>query len=243
MTRTSRLASAVSCGLLLLGAACARPASQVAGAPAPRAAAASDAPAEVRDTVHYRALRRRLAAFAGVSGAADSVRAFDMDSLRRAFAASSDYAPYSLDTDLRKAMFAALDRSAFAEARRLADSALALNYLDIFAHIGADMAARKSGDERAHQFHEAMVRGLLGAIFSSGEGTAQSPWVVLSVDEEYAVLQTQGLRRSEQALSRCANGRDCDVLTVEDGRGGESRRLWFDVSTPKGWLVRQFRER
>jgi hypothetical protein len=228
----------------LLASACAHPPAR-AGNPggSPAAAARVETRAPAADTVAYRAMRRRLAGFSGVAGAADSVRAFDFLALRSAFAGSSDYSPYDVDTDLRKAMFGALEGSKFADASRLADSALALNYLDIFAHVGAGMAARGANDEQADRFHEALVGGLLAAILASGKGTAQSPWVVLSIDEEYAVLQAQGLRRTEQMLGKCDDGRACDVLTVTDAEGGSPRQLYFDITAPRTWMMHRFEGR
>lgn len=192
------------------------------------------------DTVIYRGMRARLRGFATMPGAADSVRAFDVDALRRAHAASSDYDPYGSDSDLRQAMFQALDRGAWADGRRLADSALAVNYLDVFAHLGAAVASDKLRDATRSQFHQAMMRALIGAILASGAGTKESPWVVLSVDEEYAVLQARGLSRETQAVVECAGDHECDVLSVVGRDGGAPSSVYFDITTPKRWLTRKF---
>ena len=196
------------------------------------------APARV-DPTAYRALLRRLEGFAGLPRGADSVGATDFAELRRVYAQSSDYSPYDSDVDLRNEMFGALQRSAFGEARRLADSALAGSYLDIFAHIGAATAAARLADTARSEFHRSMALGLMGAILASGEGTEASPWVVISVDEEYAVLQTQGLNRQMQSTGSCANGRRCDVLTAVDPQTGKTKALYFDITLPMGWLTRQ----
>jgi hypothetical protein len=99
------------------------------------------------------------------------------------------------------------------------------------------MAAAGLADSARGRFHRAMALGLLGAIGATGEGTEQSPWVVLSVDEEYAVLQSQGLERQMQRTSTCGAQVRCDVLTVV-GRDGAPATLYFDISLPMGWLAR-----
>ena len=217
------------------------PALEHANIPSGGVAATVDTPAA--DTGEWRTLRRRLAGFATATRPADSVAAVDFAALRSTYAASGDYDPYGSDAELRKAMFDALGRDDFAGARRLADSALAQNYLDLFAHVGANAAASGLGDSSRADFHVAVIRGLFEAIAATGDGTEAKPWVVLSVDEEYALLQAQGLERTQQSLSTCAGGRPCDILTVTERRGGATRTLYFDITLPHGWLTRRFEEK
>ena len=162
------------------------------------------------------------------------------DSLRFGFAATRSYDPYGVDAERRTAMFAALDRGDHLAARAMADSALATNYVDPFAHLVASVAAGGADDGTAAAYHRAVFRGLIDSILGRGGRTPDSAMVVISVDEEYALLQALGLRRESQGLGACA-GRACDILEVVD-RSGERSVLYFDVSIPKGWLDRSFRQ-
>lgn len=217
----------------LLTLACGAGGARVEEAPAPARTETVAAPRPiVGDSAAYRRLRDRL------RGGDLSV---PFDSLRLAYAASDAYDPYGVDSDRRKAMFEALDRGDHAAARAAADSTLAENYVDGYAHMAASVAARESGDSAAARFHRAVFRGLIESIGARGGRTPDSAMLVISVDEEYVFLQALGLRRGMQALTDCA-GRACDALEVVDRRTGEKYHLFFDVSIPTARLARQFEE-
>jgi hypothetical protein len=199
-------------------------------APASALPAAMGATASITlpDTAEYARLLARLKG--GDTG-------IDFRRLRLAYAATSAYQPYDVDTELRNAMFEALGKGEHARARTLADSALSKNYLDIFAHIAAAASARELMDNTAADFHRTLAQGLLASI-GRGDNSKDAPFLVISVDEEYAFLQTMGLERTTQGLSTCA-GHPCDQLTVRDSQNGKTSVLYFDVTIPFGSFSRQ----
>jgi hypothetical protein len=209
--------------------ACASGGAPPAGSPEPARPEVTAMP--VGDSATYQRLAARLRA---------GDVAIPFDSLRFGFAATASYDPYGVDGDRRKAMFAALDRGDHRAARAMADSALADSYVDPFAHLVAGIAAGAVDDSAAAAFHGAVFRGLLDSIRERGGRTPDSAMVVISVDEEYALLEALGLRREMQGLGECG-GRACDILDVVDRSGGK-RTLYFDVSIPKAWLDRKFRQ-
>lgn len=163
----------------------------------------------------------------------------DPASLRLALVASAHYSPYgsSLD-DTREALEAAVERDDFAAVVRAADAILAADYTDIDAHVWKSWATEMLGDSALSRRHQAFATGLIDAILDSGEGSEESPWVVISVREEYTILKVLGCRSMEQNLGQCA-GKRCDVLRVKDVETGEETTLHFDVSIPYGHMRRQ----
>ncbi len=168
----------------------------------------------------------------------------DLSALRRQFASTTFYSPYSTGFDeQRERMWARLDAHDAAAAAAVADSLLAANYVDLDAHVGAGVAASTLGDSLAAAHHFALARAILRSIESTGDGrTSDRPLFVLSPAEEYSYLGAVGLRRvGIQALDQCAAGRACDRLEVAPRAGGEKFDLYFDVSLPMAHLDRQFK--
>ena len=211
--------------LVLLGTGCPRPTPPGSLAPALDAAAKITLP----DSAEYAPLLARL------KGGDTSI---DFRHLRLAYAATSAYHPYDVDPKLRNAMFEALGKGEHARARALADSALSTNYLDIFAHIAASASAQGLMDDTAATFHQMLAQGLITSI-GRGGNNRDAPYVVISVDEEYAFLQVNGLERTTQGLTTCA-GHPCDQLTVRDSQSGKTSMMYFDVAIPLGSFSRQF---
>ena len=167
----------------------------------------------------------------------------DYSAFRLAYAASDGYAPYDTDTsDRRRRMLSALfDADDPARALAVADSVLALNYTDIDGHFISMIASRDQDDPARSAFHERIGSGLVASIRTSGEGTTPtSPWHVISVDEEYALLRYFGLQIEQQAMTDC-NGSRCDHLVIQEPGANDPTDLYFDVSIPWDYLQRQSR--
>ncbi len=74
--------------------------------------------------------------------------------------------------------------------------------------------------EKEYEFGRALLEGLL----LTGDGSAERPYLVLRVADEYDVLASLSLRcRAHQVAFR--GGRAYDALACEDGRD-----VWFDVT-------------
>jgi hypothetical protein len=167
----------------------------------------------------------------------------DFSALRRQFALTTFYDPYSTDADDRRhRMLARLNQKDEAGAGVIADSALAVNYLDLDANLVAGISADARGDTLAVARHFAVLRGILRSIESTGDGRGgDRPLFVLSPAEEYSYLNARELQRvGSQSLSSCTGGRRCDILEVAPDAGGKRFELYFDVSLPLAHLQRQF---
>jgi hypothetical protein len=76
-----------------------------------------------------------------------------------------------------------------------------------------------------------VFRGLIDSIRSSGDGKSPATaWVVISVDEEYAVLRALEFKPSGQSLLR-QNGHSYDVMKAKNDDGTE-QTFYFNVDIP-----------
>ncbi|HVR06471.1 MAG TPA: DUF4919 domain-containing protein [Thermoanaerobaculia bacterium] len=184
----------------------------VAGALAPRAAYPGPAPAS------YESLLEK--ARRGDAG-------LDFTALRMAWADRLAKAARA-DSDLRNKMFDALHKDQWAVVIETGNKVLAQNYLDIDAHMFVAFAYEKTHDaERAAQ-HRTMGNGLMKSILASGNGRDfNTAFVVVSVDEEYAVLRHYRLASGKQDLVT-AGGHSYDVLTAQTD-AHEEATVYFNI--------------
>jgi hypothetical protein len=138
----------------------------------------------------------------------------DFDALRREWGDRDDFMQLcEFDRPLRMAG-AAMDASAWEEVLRIADSWLARCVVDIDFHAVRANALQELG--RTAEFEQQLRwrDGLLESILRTGDGkTEETAWVVISVAEEYSVLNALGLRRETQSLT--TSGRDRIEAEVE----------------------------
>lgn len=162
----------------------------------------------------------------------------DYTAARMAYTKTPQYVPYPVRWEGNHAMFDALERRKFAEARRLADSMLATNYVDADAHLGAMTAAFSLGDSVRGHFHGAVYRGLIRSIGARSGRTLDSAIIVISLQEEYALLRARGLERTAVAMFHC--GRSiCEEMEVIERATRSKRTLYFDISIPQAWGAKQ----
>ena len=140
----------------------------------------------------------------------DGDKTVDFKELRMAYAESSRYSPYGGDSEAQKAMFAAMRASQWDEVLKQSAKILEKNYVDINAHFGAFVAN-----------HE--------------KGITDKAFVVISTDEEYALLNYLDLRPMGQALIN-SGGHSYDKLTAVDPKTNEKYELFFNIDKPFGWL-------
>ncbi|HET7461140.1 MAG TPA: DUF4919 domain-containing protein [Longimicrobium sp.] len=185
--------------------------------------------ARAQDTQTYRALLARAQA---------GDESVDFTALRKAWAASPEYAPYGSDADEHAdSMRAALERSDWARAIREADAVLAVTWLDTDAHVMKAFAAGRMGDAPAAERERMVARRIVQSVADSGAGTQQSPFVVVTVAEEYAYLRMNGFEPSVQGLDRCGD-RECDRMDAVNPDTSERRTFYFDITLPAGHLRR-----
>jgi hypothetical protein len=91
--------------------------------------------------------------------------------------------------------------------------------VDIDAHMLASVAHAQTDQHVEAGAHATWYRGLVDSILQSGSGrSATSPFVVISVPEEYAVLRALHLQPKGQSL---LNG-GIDAIEVTDADGTEA---------------------
>lgn len=153
--------------------------------------------------------------------------------LRLAFYESPNYNPYAPMMTYRP-MNAALAQKNYEEALKIADSVLAKNFVEINAHMTAQIAHQELGNTERAQFHKFMVDGLLNSIKSNVDGKSlDTAYEVISINEEYGLIRSLGLRPIKQGLVP-NKGHHFDAITVVDQTGKESV-IYFNVDKPFNW--------
>jgi hypothetical protein len=108
--------------------------------------------------------------------------------------------------------------------------------VDIDAHMLASVAHAQTGQHVEAGAHATWFRGLVDSVLQSGSGrSADSPFVVISVTEEYAVLRALHLQAKRQSL---LNG-GIDAIAVSDADGREVT-MYFLPSAHWRRLEQQF---
>lgn len=162
--------------------------------------------------------------------------AIDYAQLRLAFAETAGFSPYGVgEADLVREARKGLEQGDATLALERALKVLEGNYVYPEAHLLASRAYRELGNSGRAEFHLAVLHGLFESIRDSGKGSQDSPYVVITTDEEYFVLGMLGLKSRRQALLTCA-GKPCDMLEGVDPKTEEVHEYYFDVSIPMGYM-------
>lgn len=151
----------------------------------------------------------------------------DFGKLRLAYAQTPTYYPYDANmTKLHQHMRQKLKDGDALAAAGIAKRVLAQDYVDIDAH---QVLARGKGP--CADFHHAVAEKLLQSILSSGDGkTPKTAYVVVSIDEEYDLLDSLGLQALVQSLTE-RDGHHYDLLLVAHATGGPVP-IFFNVDMP-----------
>ncbi len=76
----------------------------------------------------------------------------------------------------------------------------------------------------------------MDSILTNGDGRSfATAFKVITIDEEYAVLQVLGVRKADQSLVE-HGGSSFDLFTVNDPESGKEFTLYFNVDLPLRWL-------
>ena len=154
--------------------------------------------------------------------------------LRLAFYDSPNYNPYAPMMTYRP-MNAAINQKNYEEALKIAESVLAKNFVEINAHITAQIAYQETGNAERAQFHKFMVDGLLKSIKSNVDGKSPATaFEVISINEEYGLIRSLGLRPIKQALVN-DKGHSYDAITVVDPQTNQESILYFNIDKPFSW--------
>jgi len=144
--------------------------------------------------------------------------------------ASDKYDPYSADLgDAERAAKNQQPDEARAKLRQAGINVL----LSPRAHMLAARLALAAGDRQAFERETAAARSCIAGILAGGDGSAEKPYPVSRVEDEYDVLRSLGKHSTKQAL-KMDKGKSYDVLFCDDGAD-----IYFDVSDVFGSLKRR----
>jgi hypothetical protein len=129
----------------------------------------------------------------------------------------------------------ALDAKDYSKAVALAEKVLKKNFVDIKAHWVAHQAHSRLKKADQSKFHRYVYDGLIQSIVKSGDGkTTATAYVVISVDEEYAVLNFLGIEMAQQGLLRHED-QHFDRIAGVDNKHQKSSTVYFNVTKPLSW--------
>ena len=130
---------------------------------------------------------------------------------------------------IRKEMFEAVNAGKHAEVKKLAQSILDLNYLNMTAHRVLSWSLEALGDSVGAKRHHDIEIGLLRSIGQSGSGeNCKEGKVVIDVEEEYFVMWIMGWKLMRQQTVGDGDN-TCDLMKVVDSEGNE-RNEYFNVN-------------
>jgi hypothetical protein len=150
--------------------------------------------------------------------------------LREAVLSAEGFDPYSCDLDDINAL---MESDQWEEVVATITKNLFPNHLlSPSAHLSLGFAYHKLGREKESGFEQLVYSALVDGIKSTGDGTAEQPYLVTRTSDEYDLLMVEDLRPTQQSLIH-RDGREFDMMTLEDGR-----EVWFDITEIKAILSR-----
>lgn len=158
--------------------------------------------------------------------------------LRHAFYESANYNPYSPMMTYRP-LNAALAQKNYEEVLKIAESVLAKNFVEVNAHMAAQIAYQETGNAERAEFHKFMAESLLKSIKASVDGKSpEKAFEVISINEEYGLIRSLGLRPIGQALVE-DKGHWYDAITVIDPQTNQESKIYFNIDKPFNWQSRK----
>jgi Domain of unknown function (DUF4919) len=152
----------------------------------------------------------------------------DYRALRMAYSETKEASPFGSDREARSAMNKALDEKRYKDAIKSAEQILKTTYVNPFAHMTKAIAHRELGETDKFEFHKAIYLGLINSILNRADGkTPSTAYVVISTEEEYAVMQALGYGVGGQSLQH-TDGHTFDVLHGTD-KSGNKVDVYFNI--------------
>lgn len=159
----------------------------------------------------------------------------DYTALRMAYAAQPDFNSYWNMDDERHAVMEAIRSKDFPKATALAKTWLEKVPVDAEVHYLRAHFLKKAGDIASSMHHFHCFYGLMRSITSTGDGKSPATaWKVISVSEEYALLNEIDAELIDQSLVN-----SCDKMHIKLPNGTETD-LYFDVTISLAATARQF---
>ncbi|MEI6157095.1 MAG: DUF4919 domain-containing protein [Atribacterota bacterium] len=156
----------------------------------------------------------------------------DFTRLRMLYARTPGYNPYAKMVEIKekeKEMYAAYQKGKYQEAIASGQTILDLVYLRGMTHMILSLIYDKTNDKQKKDFHETVFFKLVDSVINSGDGkTPQTAMTVISIDEEYNVLDALGFDSEGQTLLD-QDGNKYDLLKGKNSKTGESRDFYFNI--------------
>lgn len=157
----------------------------------------------------------------------------DFTRLRMLFTKLPEYNPYRDMLELRKkenAMWKAYKEGKLEEAIQLGSEILERDYLRSMTHFIFSRIYEQLNDTAKQKFHDEVAYGLVRSVAKSGDGkTPETAMTVISIEEEYNVLDVLGFEQKSQELVE-KGGKAFDHLQAHNPETDETRDFWFDIS-------------
>jgi hypothetical protein len=149
------------------------------------------------------------------------------------FAKLPEYNPYRDLMELREkenAMWKAYKDGKLEEALKLGNGILEKNSLRSMTHFIFARVYERLNNSEKQKFHDEVFFQLVRSVIESGDGkTPETAMTVISIEEEYTVLDVLGFEQEFQELVN-KNGKWFDHLQARNHKTGESRDFWFDIN-------------
>jgi hypothetical protein len=127
---------------------------------------------------------------------------------------------------LQQEMYAALNGKDFDGARDSARRILEINYIDLDAQMVMKQSCKELGDEDCYKHFRYVEMGLLQSIIHGSDGkSCDTAWDVVSLDEEYFIMQVVGFEMHSQQPP--GEHGMCDKMTGTEK--GEPATYYFGV--------------
>ncbi|HKP36630.1 MAG TPA: DUF4919 domain-containing protein [Pyrinomonadaceae bacterium] len=166
----------------------------------------------------------------------------DFGALRFAYTETADYNPYNSNREERQKMFAGINAEQYQQVVASAEIILAKNFVDLNGQFGAFVGNRELGNTQKADLHKFLFEGLVHSIEKSGDGKSpETAFVVISVDEEYVLLNWMGLRATGQELVH-QNGHSFDLMKAVDKKTNATVSYYFNIDKPMGWLGKSLKK-
>jgi hypothetical protein len=170
-------------------------------------------------------------------------QAADFQELRFAYTETPQYNPYGgVKVDYGKQMFDAYKAGQNDKALEYAATILKDNFVDIDAHMLSAMVYKKTGNAEKEKYHRFITSSLIKSIMKSGDGLKpETAFWVITVNEEYVLLQALGLKFEAQSKISL-NGHDYDKIKVTDPETGKKLEIYFCIDKPFQWLGKSMKK-
>lgn len=169
--------------------------------------------------------------------AKDDPQKADFRALRLAFARTESYRPYAKDELDTAPIDQELKNGERAAALLALDRTLDGRWMDPAAHAFAADVCERIGERKRAKMHGVFLEKIVDTILGSGDGRSfEKAWPVLSVGEEYLILDAHGFQGQHKQALVHREGHRYDVHTFTDESSGRELKIYFNVDVPTRWL-------